>query len=462
VRAWTLAGSFFLLLGCGDDDTTVPPIPDAGPPPPPPATFSQVVAFEGHELVNAVRVTSGADLSDATLRPEPGAPIEVLEQECNAEVCGAVLRIMDDTPNRGIGVPAPIDAVNTFVLVETPTQTFRALLTVEPIDAITARGTDPMSITRPTILASSADTTAGSIFTSGTEEPIRIVVFGNARLAGDFDLSPQDGAPVASGFAGGAADAAGEGPGGGEAGGGGGGHGTAGEDGASGAGGDETGDPVLSCVDAFDGEGCGGSGGGGAAGRGGAGGGALLFVTLGFLDASGGSIRSNGGDGTDGAGGGAGGSILLASPELTPPASVEANGGAGDGEGGAGGEGRLRVDATNAPDGVYAGPAVDLSAVERITNATSVTFSGRAIPGSTVTVAEMGGATRASADADSEGAFSVDVPLDAGLNRLTVTGTDPGGEIARSWVGNGIEFGSVGESRLALPIGATIDIVSIP
>jgi hypothetical protein len=361
---------------------------------------------------------------------------------------------------------------------------YRGLLGVRPLDTIANGGASPLMV-RGNVFASSADTVAGSTFRGvAGAAPVRWILFGGATLRGTIDVSGEGAGGGAGGANGGAASASGEGAGGGAAGAGGAGAGGGGarEDGLAGAAADGTpdgggaggvgdGTADTACTTTFEEEACGGSGGGGAAGEGGGGGGTLVIAALGPLDLSGATIRSAGADGVLGGGGGGGGNVLVASPALTATgATFDAAGGlggtqTGGGAGGAGGSGRIRVDAPNvALDPLtFAGPAVDLATVPALSDAPTITLTGRASPAANVAVYELDdAATTFDAIADATtGAFSIEVTLRPGLNRLAVR-AEQDGVTVRSWVGTSFELEQIPELRLALPRGALIDVVYLP
>lgn len=469
--------------GCGGDDRPSMPGTDAGPVIPP-ASAAPQVAFEGHGRMAVEITASGADLSGATVALEdPESPIEILEQRCSGTRCGLLLRIEDARPNMGQPIPAPIDGENHFLSVQRGDMRWRALLSVRPLDAISNGGTSPLNV-RGVQLAASVNAIAGSTFRASPDgEPVRWVVFGGGTMSGTLDVSAEGLEARAGGSAGGAPGAAGSGPGaggagtGGEGGGGAGaaGEGTAGEgaDGTAGAGGSAGARAVsLECLGDFTVSACGGSGGGGGAAAGGAGGGALVLVSLAPLDLSGAILRSAGGDGADGAGGGgggAGGSVLLAAPQVSGSFGVEVPGGAGGagsggGAGGAGAAGWARVElgaGGGAPADAWAGPAVDLSGIAQVTDVQTLTLAGTATPGASIDVADVAGGASATTTVGAGGAWSVDIALAPGLNRLGVTAADGEGTV-RSWTGTNVEFQSVPGSVFPLPVGATIDVVYVP
>ncbi len=245
--------------------------------------------------------------------------------------------------------------------------------------------------------------------------------------------------------------------------------GSAGQDGAGtgGVGGDARDGRSLGCLSNFSQSWCGGSGGGGGAGAGGAGGGALLLVSTVSLDLSNGPIVSRGGDGADGGGGGAGGSIIIGGPEVQL-STVDLAGGSGGDVGGAGSPGRLRVDSarlTFTPgdeDNFYRGPAVDVLAAPAITNDEMVTFTGIAEPGTPIIMRDIVNAgPRFMTTTEDDGTFSVTATLTPGLNRFAVEADVDGARI-RSWAGNNVEFGRLGDDLRPLPLGATVDVAYVP
>ena len=475
-----LLGLLLALGACGDDGGGMG---DAGPPGPGAASLAQVVSYEGHpSLVNALTTADGADLSGAVVEVEAGSPIEIVEQRCTAARCGLVLRIQDTVPNRGQPVPAPIDGTNHFVDLRTADGSeYRALLSVLPLDTLSVRGTTPASVGQAVALASGLEVEAGAAFRAGTDAPLRWVVFGDARVAGTADLGPGEDGPVAGGLAGGAAgaDATGEGAGAageGGAGAGGGGFveaGAAGDGaddtpGEGGAGGEAWATGALRCLADFGAGTCGG-GGGGATGAGGAGAGSMLLVALGTLDLGGATLQAIGAAGGEGAGGGAGGGFLLAGRSVVAPTtSVDVSGGAGEGRGGDGGAGALRLDApggeatvTGPAEGLSVGPSVELSGLSPLTDQPTLTLEGRAAADAMVAV-DRDGAAVATGAADASGAWSLEVSLEPGLNRLAVVQVLEDGTRLRSWTGNNVELGPVSGAPRPFPIGATVDVVYLP
>ncbi len=468
----TFAFFVLLLAACGGDDTRPPA--DTGPTYIPVQAMPQV-AFEGQARLAVELYVPGDDFSGAMVMVEDTAgPLELLDQRCGVERCGVVLRVRDDRPNMGRPVPSTIDSERHALIIEGASgDLYRAYMTVFPLDTIDNRGTMPLDVSG-VVMASSAQASAGSMFRGGaTEPPIRWVVFGDAELSGTIDASAEGAEPHAGGEAGGAAGAAGAAPLGGAAGtaGAGGGGGAATEDGGAGAAADGTPDGggaggtgdgagFLACVDRLEMTSCPNGAGGGATGEGGASGGTVLIAALGTLTL-GGEILARGGDGSSDGGGGAGGQVLLASPSFAGGGMVDANGGAGDGNGGDGAVGRIRVDGPGALSGAYEGPWVDIGGVPAITDAATVTLTGRAPAGVSVRVFDIEKSNEASATAGADGRFSVEVPLSVGINRLGVE-ADIDGLIARSWVGTNIQLEMVPSLMQSLPRGATIDIVHLP
>lgn len=469
-----------VCLGCGCGDDERPGGRDSGPVIPP-AQIDPLVAFEGHRRMAVSITADGVDLTDATVAPDdPSGSLTVVAQRCNRVRCGALLAVADTRGNLGMPIPAPIDARNELLRIDAPSGPRRALLSVMPLDAITNGGSTPLMV-RGTVMASSANATAGSTFRGTVGDPVRWVIFGGGALHGTVDVSAEGAEARAGGAPGGAAGLDGAGGGAGRAGlggGGGGGAGAAelgtaglGADGSidgGGAGGAAAGDPPLSCLGRFDGAPCGGSGGGGATGSGGAGGGGLLIVALEPMDFGGGRLLVRGGDGADGGGGGSGGDLLLAAPSLTAPDTLEVGGGlggpgaAGPGAGGEGSRGRLRADlGTGNLAAAWTGPSVDLAGLEQLTSAGVMTLRGRASADAAIEVAAIGGGLARTTTADAAGAWSVDVDLVPGLNRLAVTATGAEGT-TRTWTGTNIELARASPGASPLPVGATVDVVFVP
>jgi hypothetical protein len=461
-----------LVQACGGDDTR-PPM-DSGPVYTPAQALPQV-AFEGQSRLAVELLVLGEDLTGATIMPEDaGGPLEIIEQRCRGERCGVVLRVRDDRPNMGRPIPATIDSERHALIIEgSGGELYRAFMTVFPLDTIDNRGTMPLSVSG-VVLASAAEATAGSMFrATALEAPVRWVVFGDATFAGTIDASAEGAEPYAGGDPGGVAGAAAAAPQGGAAGsaGAGAGGGGAALDGATGAGADGTpdtggaggtgdGEPILACADTLEAESCPNGAGGGATGEGGASGGTLLIASLGTLDL-GGELRARGGDGASDGGGGAGGNVLVAAPSFAGGGTIDASGGLGDGNGGDGADGRVRVDGPGSFADAWTGPAVDVSAVESLSDASTVTLTGVAAPDASITVFDIEGGGGATATAGPDGSFSVDYPLTAGINRLGVE-AESDGVRARSWVGTNIQLEMVPSLMQSLPRGATIDIVHLP
>ena len=434
-------------MACGDDDAA--PGFDGGPTFPP-ASMGQLIAFEGHQtLVNEITLGDGNTLEGAVVTAEPG-PLSVVEYECTAERCGVVVSVADETANRGIGVPAPIDAVNHFLQVATTDgQIYRGLLSVQPIDAISNAGA-MATVGQDVVIATRLDVSDGAELFAGTPGPVRWVVFGDAVFgSSSFDVSPSAEGPRAGGFAGGAAGAAGEGAGGEAGGGGGAGRSGDGEDGETGSGGVATPDRGA-CLGDFSRADCGGGGGGGATGAGGDGGGGLVIVSLGSFSGDL-SIFANGGAGEGGGGGGGGGDVLLAGTSVSL-GGIDVDGGAGEGLGGAGGLGATRIDSPGDPSGVSVRVPSQV-----IVRSSTLDLSGSAPEGAMVEVRRDGAAIQGFGSVGGE--WSGAVELVAGLNRLQIVAVIDGIEM-RSWTGNGLEIGRIG--MRALPLGATLDVVYLP
>lgn len=433
-------------FACGDDDAA--PGFDGGPSFPP-ASMGQLIAFEGHTtLVNEITLGDGNTLEGAVVTAEAG-PLSVVESICTADRCGVVVSVADETANRGIGVPAPIDAVNHFLQIATTDgQIYRGLLSVQPIDSIGNAGA-MATVGQDVVIATELNVADGAEFFAGTPGPVRWVIFGDATFgSSSFDVSPSMEGPRAGGFAGGAPGAAGEGAGGAAGGGGGAGRATDGEDGAA-TGGIASPDRGA-CVSDFSRLDCGGGGGGGATGSGGDGGGGLVIVALGAFTGDL-SVFANGGAGEGGGGGGGGGDVLLAGTSVEI-AGADLSGGLGEGTGGAGGDGALRIDAPGDASGV----SVRVPS-EVLLRTSTLELSGSAPDGAMVEIRRDGAAIQGFGSVG--GAWSGSVELVPGLNRLQVVAVIDGVEM-RSWTGNGLEIGRVG--MRALPLGATLDVVYLP
>lgn len=469
--ALALSGLGAGAAGCGGEPMPMPGF-DGGP------VISmlgaeQIIAYEGQtRFVTVIRGDATVDLTGAVITPMAAdSALVVRETLCERTACGVVLEILDRTPSTGTPIPRPIDTRNDYLSVQAGDEERRVLITVWPLDAISNSGS-PARV-RGTIFASSATSAAAGLFQGMPGgEPVRWLVFGDATLAGDLEVSASDAEPGPGGGAGGAIGAAGEGASGGGAGGagsgggGGGGPGaagTAGEGAAGGAGGTAASFACATDLAATD---CGGGGGGGgASGAGGHGAGTLMIAVLGELRIDG-ELRATGSAGAAGAGGGGGGgggAIVLAGATLSGAPSFDVSGGAGSGSGtpaeGAGGAGLVRVDsASSAPPGVVAGPAFDVVGADLMVSAATYVVRGRAAPGATVAIqavdrASVSGTSTAAAD----GAFEVSITLEPGLNRLRVM---VGAE--RGW--NGTSFEAVREAGAPspVPIGGVLDVAYVP
>ena len=464
-----------VVAACGGDDDR-PSFPDTGPTIPPASARPQV-AFEGHGAMAIEITATGADLTGATIAPEdPSGPLSVVSSRCNGTRCGVVVAVADTRPNMGKPIPAPIDAANHFLSVTKGEDRWRALITVYPLDAISNGGTMPLTV-RGVQLASSITTAAGSTFRGG-DEPVRWIVFGGGSVNGTIDVSAEGAEGFAGGHAGGAPGARGSGPGAGAAapvagagaGGAGGsdaggaGEGADGTPGTGGAGGDAI--TTIACVDDTRDAACGGSSGGGAAGAGGAGGGTLLLASLAPLDLAGATLRAGGGDGVDGGGGGAAGMIVVAAPSITETPILDAAGGGGGASSGAGGMGGAGTDGfavmelgTGSVAGLMTGPSVDLSTFEPVTDQPMLTLTGSAEPDAAIVLEDTDGGRLASTTADASGAWTAELTLEPGVNRIAIVATGALGTL-RSWTGTNIDF--VNEMGTTRPVGATVDVVYVP
>jgi hypothetical protein len=472
-------GTALLLQACGSGDDTPPPTgPDLGPPPPPAAFAAPNVAYEGQQRFVTTVTAPGLDLSGATVTAvAPDGPLDVVEVRCSASRCGVHVRIRDTRSNAEVPdpVPAPISNRNEFLELRIGEQVRRAVITVWPTQQLNGAG---MASLRDALLASGGMVDAtGSYVGAPIGGPIRWFSMGPLRFAGTIDVSGPGALARVGGAAGGAAGGPGMGPGAGAAGtagagGGGGGHATSGTAGAGadgtaaagGAGGAAYGDASTSCLEDARTTVCGGSGGGGAAGEGGAGGGSLLIVSLESLDFTGATLLARGGDGTAGGGGGSGGNILIAAPTWMPPTTLDAAGGTGEGAGGDGAPGHVRVDvgAEEGWAGAFAGPRLDRASAPLFGGAT-VTLRGRGTAGDSIHVERQDDGRRTSGTVDPDGAFSIDVPLATGSNRLRIIEDTPAGPV-RGWVGNAFEFGTGARcvtASVCIPIGAFVDILRV-
>ena len=458
--------------GCGGG---TPPVTmdDAGPGVLP-ASTANVVAFEGQPRFVTVLEASGADWSGTMVRAAAGSPFEIVEQRCAGSRCALVARVRDETPNRGIVVPAPIDASNHYFEIESGGQMWRALVSVQPLDALSASG-EPARVRGGALFGASAESDAAAPFVAGpSATPMRWVIFGDATLTGGIDFSATGAIAGPGGAAGGAAGLAGEGDGGGMPGlsgagaGGGGGAlaGSAGQgaDGTAGAGGAGGAASTEDCAADFFATSCGGAGGGGSTGAGGGGGGSVALIVLGSLSI--GPVRASGGDGADGGGGGGGGRVLVAASSLDAVGELDVGGGAGGAvagggvTGGTGGAGDARIDAiTTAAVSARRGPAVDVGALTLIVSGETLRITGVAAPMASVRLEREAGGVAGMGDADAEGRFAIDAQLELGLNRLRVLATLDGTEV-RSFVGTSLEL-ERGAGPTPLPTGALLDIARV-
>jgi hypothetical protein len=179
-------------------------------------------------------------------------------------------------------------------------------------------------------------------------------------------------------------------------------------------------------------------------------------------------LRSTGAAGTDAGGGGAGGVVVVAAPSITGSAAFDVTGGTGGaaaGGGGAGGAGADGFALTQLGAGEVAGamngPSVDLEPVPLVTDQPTLTLSGRCEPDASIAIADVDGGTSASTVASATGAWTAEVTLAPGLNRLGVTATGTLGEL-RSWTGTNIEFRMRPGMLTPLPERATVDVVYVP
>jgi len=480
----SLLVSAVVFAGCGGGGTS--PGTDAGPTVTPAQTEHRV-AFEGQERYVEGLTVLGTDLTGAHVEVELGSPFDLLDSRCTHARCGAVLRVRDTRPNRGVSVPAPIDTESVFVVVvDASGARHRGLVSVNPLDTITGAGSTPLTVGSGVLLASSADASAVSTVRGPVgDTPLRWVIFGDANLHGTLDLRaadlPAEATARSGGHAGGLAGVAGDGPSGGAPGaaGSGAGGGGAGESGTAGSGADGT--PLTggaggvstdqlpgTCLGDFTATGCGGSGGGGSeTGAGGAGGGAALIVSLGTLDLTGARILASGSPGQDGGGGGAGGRLVLAGTSIVGAPTVDVAGGeggaslAGAGDGGAGGGGMLRTDGPSSITTTRPGPSFDLDGWSPLVSARSVVLTGHAAPDAQLSIALLAQAPLATTQADASGVFRVELALTPGLNRLSLSETS-GGASVRSWSGTSVELARIGGSPLAMPVGGVLDVVSLP
>src|SRR5690606_7671736 len=147
---------------------------------------------EGQQrFVTVLTAQSGESLDEATVEvADPSGPLSILEQRCAGDRCGVVLRVLDRVANTGEAIPPPIAGQDAYLIVRIPgASPQRALLRVMPLDTITGGGTEPLAV-GGVRLASSADMAATTAFVGQPGgEPIRWVIFGQARLGGTIDVS---------------------------------------------------------------------------------------------------------------------------------------------------------------------------------------------------------------------------------------------------------------------------------
>jgi len=438
------------------------------------AEVESIVALEGQAtFVTSLRPANGSELTNARVEVVAGAaPMEIVEQACNNRRCAVVARIPDAVENRGTPIPAPFDAENGYFDIIADQGEWRGLISVRPLDTISHLGADRLGI-RGGILAADVEVIATATFEGApTNQPIRWVITGGGSIAGTVDMSAVGSEARGGGGDGGAAGVAGDSPGGDAASGGaaataeggaGGGSGReAGSDGTSQVGSGASAQGVSTCASDYLAEACGGSGGGGSTdGSGGAGAGTALVVSLAPLDLTGATFLARGGDGqADAAGGGGGGNITIAAPSVMMPPSVDVSGGAGQGTGGTGGSGTLRMDVPGARmDGVVHGPVYDVASAPRITSESTYTISGFAEPDARLDFVIKDGAALGTATAASDGAFSYELALTPGLNRVVISSTGEWGQLI-SWLGTSFDFVRVGTE--AYPTSGVLDIAYVP
>ncbi len=455
VGAVCIAGSA-CLVACGDPM----PMPrnDGGPPPPDPAAVQNIAAYEGQEAFVTVLESPGDDWTGATVSATTGG-LEVIAQRCSASLCAVVARVPDLMRNTGQSIPAPIDAMRTFLLVTASGGEAQGLVQVFPTDALTAPAGETM--VNGTYFAASVDAMPGSVLRGVGEEPVRWVVFGNARID-TFDVSAGASTSGPGGHAAGAAGANGAGPGGGARG-----------ESTTGAGGGASFEPgglgAMATVaapatdprcaaDFFAAE-CGGSGGGGATGAGGAGAGSVAIVVLGSACVT--TVRGAGGDASrsgDGGGGG-GGLALVAASRFDCDPTVDVDGGAGDGDGGAGGAGHVLVGGVELPQIVFDTSDLITSDPSFMVRGTAAADHAIRIERVTSTGANMVGEGTASAD----GSFAIPAALVAGINRLRITQVSTDGSTTiRAFNGNHVELERRDGFVRQLPVGGLLDVAYVP
>jgi hypothetical protein len=420
-----------------------------------------IAAYEGQEAFVTVLESGGDDWTSAVVTSESAA-LEVVAQACGPSLCGVVLRVVDTARNTGQTIPAPIDGAAHYLRVDAPAGPRQGLLRVLPLDSLTAPAGE--TSVDGVYFASSVDAQAGSVLRGMGEGPVRWVVFGSARLD-TFDVSAGSG-PGPGGGAGGAAGAAGAGAGGAPAststaGAGGGASAAAGGLGEMATAGAEA--LELACLeDLFEDDCGGGGGGGGATGLGGAGAGTVSLLVLGSLEV--GTIRGLGGDGEGGGGGGGGGLVHLAASRLAAAPTLELAGGIGDGTGGDGGAGGARIDgAVGSP--VIRGPRVEVDPSALLVRDVSLAITGDAAADRMIRierVTETGASSLATGASDASGAFSVEVMLEPGLNRLRVVQVEPDGTELRAFNGNHFELERRDTTIPPLPSGGLLDVAYVP
>ncbi len=452
-----LAGGL-LASACEGGDPVPPGTRDAGPPPPTPVMVENIAAYEGQGAFVTVLVSSGDDWTDATVSGD-GA-LELLAQRCDAERCAVIASVRDLAPNSGQTIPAPFDATRSYLTVTAPSGVSRGLVQVFPTDALSVPAASRTSADGVYFAAS---VTAGSASVlAGRGEPVRWVVFGDARID-RFDVSALEAAPGPGGGAGGAElgrDAPGPGGGLGASAERGAGGGASAEAGGVGVPAGEPAEPIdPSCALDFFAPRCGGGGGGGGAGAGGDGAGSLAVVVLGNLCL--GEIVGRGGSAPAGSrgGGGGGGLASVTASALDCEPSADLRGGDGDDSGGRGGDGRLLLGGRDFPRIIFDSAA--LIAVDP-----AFVVRGAARPGSRITVERLsvaGPDSIGEGEVGDDGSFAVEVPLVPGLNRLRVVQlASDGAPPVRAWNGNHVELERREDAPTMLPVGGLLDVAWIP
>ena len=155
-------------IACGDDARGPGPTDAGSGGVLPTATARPQVAFEGQQQYVVSITAEEADFTGAVVRAEdPSGALQVNDYRCNARRCGVRLSVRDLRANMGTPVPAPIDAQNSFLIVEGPAGIWRSLVSVRPLDTISNAGGDPQSV-RGVQLAASIDVAPEAVLSCGS------------------------------------------------------------------------------------------------------------------------------------------------------------------------------------------------------------------------------------------------------------------------------------------------------